>query len=188
MGVEELYRVPATTTSIRNLRDTVRSLTDHGRVTEYGLRASLNLLEDESVQIYDYTYVPGRKRLPISSYVIVLFNRDLGEITKSTMYKIDPANLTISKIESFDTKEETALAEEEYQETIDQFTRLGQELEETSWEELLDTHPGIAKRIKEKQDIAHQEEQAGLSFVSEAEIRDVIRRLGLIDPQSQTAV
>ena len=71
-------------------------------------------------------------------------------------------------------------------ENIETFSEEVQELEVIGLDEFLEKHPDYERAIREYGEVIEQEEQLGLPFVSEAEIQEVIRRLQLIDPETQT--
>lgn len=184
MGIEDLTRIPATETSINRLTNQVSELIMLGRPTDYGYRLEDNPSSTFSViidMLDDPTLIDGPIYKPDT--ILIRFVEELDEIKKTTFYSLWTDKKIIRKTESFEPSRISPL--EEIEDHLDEIRKQVADLYQLPWDEFLNSHPEITMRMQVIRERMAQERLLGLSFVSEAEIQEVMRKLKLVDPSAQ---
>ncbi len=181
---EQLQRIPASPLSVINLRAEVFRLTEKSGQTDYGFFAQFITLPNETVRVFDFTDFNEEVSPIPDSKIRIFIHEDLGGMTKTTIYKVNPDKYSIERTEIVEPNE--TRTEEELEEMAEQAEENIREVEEKGWYSFLRDNPEKRKRMMKYFTATKLENELGLTFVSEAEIQDLIRKLRLIDLQSHS--
>ena len=182
MGKEDLSRIPATAASLFSLRDAIQSAIQFASRTDYGSFTQAVLSPTETVRIFDITKLDeGAQPSRVEKFRIFV-HEEIEDTVKTTIYKFTPDDLFITKSEFVEPNVQHTT--EELEAMVEKTQQDVKEIEENGWRSFLEKYPEKRKKFKDIADSYALEEEVGLTFVSEAEIQNLIAKLSQIDPNA----
>ena len=174
---EQLQRIPATMDSLFDLQEIIYGLGEIGRPTPFGTFIQFATRSDEVVRIYDNSKLKDEEEPDLEKRISIFIHNKRDVLTHTTIYRFNPAEYTIQKSEIIEPNGPTTIGE-----IVDNLNELAEAVDNGKWYSFIQRHNDLLIRMEKYQKSARLEEKVGLSFVSEAELQELIEKLQAFIP------